>query len=81
MVSGEGEVARTITKGTYKLVSAGRHEIELLQVSGVLDDMAVDGSHRQWLGTFKVDIGRSFSPGGWCSSRTHLPREVRDSLT
>lgn len=48
-------MARTITKGTYKLVSAGRHEIELLQVSGVLDDMAVDGSHKQWLGTFKVD--------------------------
>lgn len=74
-------MARTITKGTYKLVSAGRQEIEFLQVSGVLDDMAVDGSHKQWLGTFKVDIGRSFSPGGWCSSGTGLPREVRDSLT
>lgn len=67
-------MARTITRGMYKLVSAGRQEAEVLQVSGVVDDMAVDGSHKWWLGTFRVDNGSSFSPGRWCSSGTGLPR-------
>jgi len=57
-------VARTITKGKYKLLSAGRHEVELLQVAGVAEDTAVDDSHKWLLGMLRVDIGRNFSPGG-----------------
>lgn len=70
MLEREGWQGPSPKASKYKLICAGRHEFELLQVSGVVDDMAVDVSHKQWLGMFRVDIGRSFFPGEWCSTGT-----------
>lgn len=46
LAAGERGLAKTITKGCYELICEG----ELLEASGVIDHMAVDKEHKQWLG-------------------------------
>lgn len=68
LVAGEGVVGRTITKGKYKLISAGRHEVEFVQLSEVVHDKVATDSHKWCFEIFWVAFGRHFSPEGWSST-------------
>lgn len=48
-------MTRTITKGRSELICEGEH----LEASGVIDEMAVDNSHKQRLGCSEWPLGKA----------------------